>query len=93
MTKANNSALNIARIPKLDDVLGTNIFDNPKIAFKKEELHEKRLIRFQDSLDLLQIKEQNIYNPLEPEVIDLDWTVSVTDSGYLIQIQDTVTNN
>jgi PAS domain-containing protein len=93
LTKANNSALNIARIPKLDDVLGTNIFDNPKIAFKKEELHEKRLIRFQDSLDLLQIKEQNIYNPLEPEVIDLDWTVSVTDSGYLIQIQDTVTNN
>ena len=41
LTKANNSALNIARIPKLDDVLGTNIFDNPKIAFKKEELHEK----------------------------------------------------
>ena len=88
LTNANDSALNIARIPKLDDVLGTNIFDNPKIASKKEELHEKGLIKFQDTLDLIEIKEQNIYNPLEPEIIDIDWTVSVTDSGYLIQLQD-----
>ena len=88
LTNANDSALYIARIPKLDDVLGTNIFDNPKIASKKEELHEKGLIKFQDSLDLIKIKEQNIYNPLEPEIIDIDWTVSVTDSGYLIQLQD-----
>ena len=33
LTNANNSALNIARIPKLDDVLGTNIFDNPYTCF------------------------------------------------------------
>ena len=88
LTNANDSALYIARIPKLDDVLGTNIFDNPKIASKKEELHEKGLIKFQDSLDLIKIKEQNIYNPPEPEIIDIDWTVSVTNSGYLIQLQD-----
>ena len=92
LTNANNSALNITRIPKLDDVLGTNLFDNPLIASKKEELHENRLIRFQDSLDLIKINEQNIYNPLEPKLIDIDWTVSVTDSGYLIQIQD-ITDN
>ena len=91
LTNANNSALNIARIPKLDDVLGTNLFDNPKIDSKKKELHEKGLIKFQDSLDLIKIKKQNIYNPLEPEIIDIDWTVSVTDSGYLVQIQD-ITN-
>ncbi len=91
LTNANDSALKIARIPKLEDVLGTNIFDNPKIASKKEDLHEKGLIKFQDSLDLIQIKEQNIYNPVEPKIIDIDWTVSVTDSGYLIQIQD-ITN-
>ena len=88
LTNANDSALNIARIPKLEDVLGTNIFDNPKIASKKEDLQKKGLIKFQDSLDLIQIKEQNIYNPVEPKIIDIDWTVSVTDSGYLIQIQD-----
>ncbi len=53
-----------------------------------EELHEKGLIKFQDSLDLIQIKEQNIYNPVESKIIYIDCTVSVTDSGYLIQIQD-----
>ena len=52
LTNANDSALNIARIPKLEDVLGTNIFDNPKLASKKEELYEKGLINFQDTLDL-----------------------------------------
>jgi PAS domain S-box-containing protein len=88
LTNANDSALNIARIPKLDNVLDTNIFDNPILASKKEELHEKGLIKFQDSLDLIQIKEHNIYNPLEPKIINIDWTVSVTDSGYLVQIQD-----
>ncbi len=88
LTHANDSALKIARIPQLDDVLGTNLFDNPVLASKKEELHEKGLINFQDSLDLIKIKEQNIYDPIEPEIVDIDWTVSVNDSGYLIQIQD-----
>ena len=88
LTNANDSALNIAKIPRLNDVLGTNIFDNPLLASKKEDLREKGLINFQDSLDLIQIKEQNIYNPVEPKIIEIDWTVSVTDSGYLIQIQD-----
>ena len=88
LTNANDSALKIARIPKLDDVLGTNLFDNPKINSKKEDLHEKGLIKFQDILDLIQINEQNIYNPIESEIIDIDWTVSNTDSGYMVQIQD-----
>ena len=88
LTNANYSALKIARIPKLDDVLDTNLFDNPKIDSKKEYLHEKGLIKFQDTLDLIQIKEQNIYNPIESKIIDIDWTVSITDSGYMVQIQD-----
>ena len=58
LTNANDSALKIARIPKLDDVLGTNIFDNPIIASKKEELHEKGLIKFQDSLDLSKLRKK-----------------------------------
>lgn len=91
LTNANDSALRIARVPKLDDVLGTNIFDYPLLASRKEELQGKGLIKFQDSLDLFKIKEQNIYNPVEPKIIDIEWTVSVTDSGYLIQIQE-ITN-
>ena len=93
LTNANDSALNIARIPKLDDVLGTNIFENPTLASKKEELHEKGLIKFQDTLNLIEIKEQNIYNPFEPEIFDIDWTISVTDSGYLVQVQDITEQN
>ena len=88
LINANDSALNIARIPKFDDVLGTNLFDNPKIDSKKGYLHEKGLIKFQDTLDLIQIKKQNIYNPIESKIIDIDWTVSITDSGYMVQIQD-----
>jgi hypothetical protein len=41
LTSANDSALKITRIPKLDNIIGTNLFDNPVIASKKEELHEK----------------------------------------------------
>ncbi len=33
LINANDSALNIARIPKLDDILDNNIFDIPTIAF------------------------------------------------------------
>jgi PAS domain S-box-containing protein len=91
LTNANDSALKIARIPKLEDVLGTNLFDNPKIASNKAEILDKGLIKFQDTLDLIEIKEHNIYNPIELKIIDIDWTVSVTDSGYIIQIQD-ITN-
>ena len=58
LTNANDSALNIARIPKLNDVLGTNIFDNPILASKKNELHEKGLIKFQDTLDIIQIRNK-----------------------------------
>ena len=92
LTNANDSALNIARIPKLDYVLGTNIFDNPVIASRKEELQEKGLIKFQDTLNLIKIKEQNIYNQSETKIIDIDWTVSKINSGYMVQILD-ITDN
>ena len=88
LTNANDSALKIARIPKLDHVLGINLFDNPKIASKKEEILKKKLIKFQDTLNLCEISEQNIYNPSEMKIIDIDWIVSIIDSGFLVQIQD-----
>ncbi len=88
LTNANDSGLKIARIPKLDNVLGTNLFDNHEIASKKEDLIKKGLINFQESLNLIKIKEHNIDNTIEPKMIEIDGTVSVTDSGYLVQIQD-----
>ena len=92
LTNANDSALKIARIPKLEDVIGTNIFDNPKLATRKSELLDKKLIQFQDSLDSNEIKKQNIFNPLETKIIDIEWTISVINSGYLVQIQDITKN-
>ena len=58
LTNANDSALKIARIPKLEDVIGTNIFDNPKLATRKSELLDKKLIQFQDSLDLMKLRNK-----------------------------------
>jgi PAS domain S-box-containing protein len=85
---ANNSALKIMAISKLDDILGINLFDNPFIAEKKEKLLKEGIIRFQAPLDLDIIKELGFYYPTKKGVLFLDYTVSVTDSGYLVQIQD-----
>lgn len=88
LINANDSALNIVRITKLDDILNTRIFDHPLIAPKKEDLLKNGLIKFQSSLDLRQIKGHNIHNSVEDVIVDIDCTASVTNSGYLIQIQD-----
>ena len=54
---ANNSALKIMGIFRLDDILGINLFDNPFIAGKKEELIDNGVIHFQAPLDLDMIKD------------------------------------
>ena len=75
-------------ISKIDDILGINLFDNPFVEEKKDELLKEGIIRFQAPLDLNIFKELNIYHPIKNEVIFLDYTVYVTDYGYLMQIQD-----
>ena len=85
---ANNSALKIMGISRLDDILGLSMFDNPPIEEKKEELINDGVIHFQAPLDLDMIKNLGFYTPTKNGVLFLDYTVSVTDSGYLVQIQD-----
>ena len=75
-------------ISELDDVLGLSLFDNPFIEEKKEELIDKGVIRFQAPLDLDMIKNLGFYTPTKKGVLFLDYNVSVTDSGYLVQIND-----
>ena len=58
------------------------------IEEKKEELLDDGIIRFQAPLDLDIIKDFGFYYPTKKGVLFLDYTVSVTDSGYLVQIQD-----
>ncbi len=43
---ANTSALKIMAISKIDDILGINLFDNPFIEEKKDELLKKVLSGF-----------------------------------------------
>ncbi|MGZ7044099.1 MAG: PAS domain S-box protein [Methanobacterium sp.] len=54
---ANNSALKMLGFPRLDDVLGHNLFDNHYISEKKDELLNKGIIKFQAPLNLEKIKD------------------------------------
>ena len=60
---ANNSALKIMAISRLDDILGLSMFDNPPIEEKKEELINDGVIHFQAPLDLDIIKNFGFYYP------------------------------
>ncbi|MGZ7136527.1 MAG: PAS domain S-box protein, partial [Methanobacterium sp.] len=84
---ANNSALQMLGFPRLDDVLGHNLFNNTYISEKKDELLREGIIRFQTPLNLEKIKDYELHSN-KKGVIFLDYIVSVTDSGFLTQIQD-----
>ena len=88
LVDANQSALNIERISKFEDIKGINLFINPNIESRKEELLKNGIIKFQGSNNLDKAKELGFYNPTESGIIHIDYTVSVTDFGYLMQIQD-----
>ena len=78
----NQSALKILQISKLEDITD-NIFISSDIAAKKELLVKEGIIEFQASYNILKnIKE----HPNNSESL-INWNVSVTDSGFLVQIQ------
>ncbi|PAV04828.1 MULTISPECIES: PAS domain S-box protein [Methanobacterium] len=85
---ANPTALKIAGIDSIDNFKKVNLFDNPDIALKKLELLEKGLIKFQSQLNYDDIKNKGFYVPTRSGTAFIDWTVSVTDSNFLVQIQD-----
>ncbi|MDI6645348.1 MAG: PAS domain S-box protein, partial [Methanobacteriaceae archaeon] len=84
---ANNSALEMMGISKLSDICGHNLFDNPYINEKKDGLLKEGIIRFQAPLNLEKIKDYGLYSH-KKEITFLDYTVSATDSGFIVQIQD-----
>ena len=55
---------------------------------KEEELLKNELIKFQAPLDFDNIKESGFYTPTKSGIAFIDYTVSVTDSGFLVQVQD-----
>jgi len=88
ISNINDSALNMLGTPKLEDILGQNMYDFVPVVEKKEELLKEGIIEFQAPLDLKWIKDYGYYHPTKEGYLFLDFTVSITDSGYLVQIQD-----
>jgi len=85
---ANPTALKIAGIDSIDDFKKVNLFDNPHIASRKVELLENGLINFQSQLNYDNIKNKGFYVPVKSGIAFIDWSVSVADSSFLVQIQD-----
>ena len=88
LVDANQSALNIEKVSQFKDINGINLFITPDIESRKEELLKNGIIRFQSSRNLYKAKEQGFYTPTDSGIIYIDYTVSVTDFGFLMQIQD-----
>ncbi|MGB7969822.1 MAG: PAS domain-containing protein [Methanobacterium sp.] len=81
---ANPSALKIIQISKLEDITNNNIFVYPDIATKKELLVKEGIIEFQVPSDLIQNNKEISCNS---EAL-INWNISVTDFGFLVQIRD-----
>ena len=79
----NKSALKILQISKLEDITD-NIFIPQDIAAKKELLVKEGIIEFQASSNIL----KNIKEVTNNSESLINWNASVTDSGYLVQIQN-----
>ena len=88
LTDANQSALEIGGTPSINDVIGINIFNAVIMGSKKDELLEKGLIKLQYPVNFDDIKKLGIYNPTRSGIIFIDLTISVIDTGFLVQIQD-----
>jgi PAS domain S-box-containing protein len=84
---ANQSALEIIGVRKLEDILGVNLFDNLSVSTKKEKLLNEGLIKFQAPLDF-EYNNIGFSNSKNPETVLIDWNILLTDFGFLVQIQE-----
>ena len=92
MVDANQSALEITGITHWDKQPGINLFHNPIIPCNKEELTEKSIINFQNQLNSEKISDFQDITP--PHITEcFEGTISVLNSGYLVQIQHSGVND
>ncbi|WP_292758750.1 PAS domain-containing protein [Methanobacterium sp.] len=83
---ANGSALEIMGIHKLKDSPEINLFNNPLISFKKEEILKKGLINFKTELDFENIS--GVYTTERSGNAIVEGTVSLIDTGFLVHVQE-----
>ena len=86
LVDANQSALEIAGIYKLENILGINLFDNPVIAEKKNKLLKEGSIKFRQ-LYLENSLNTNFNESADSRKVLLDYIVSIIDYGFLVHIQ------
>jgi PAS domain S-box-containing protein len=85
---ANQSALEILGIPKLENILGTNLFKNPYIAQNKEILMSEKSIKFQAELNLKYFIDDDISDSKGYDKVFIYCNVSVIESGFLVEMQN-----
>jgi len=83
---ANGSALEIMGIHKLKAIPKINLFNNPLISFKKEEILKKGLINFKTELDFENIS--GVYTTERSGNAIVEGTVSLIDTGFLVHVQE-----
>ncbi len=88
LVDANPAAIKLIGLPKLKDLPEINLFHNPIIPCQRDELRENGLIRFQTQLDFEKIRDYFISTSCGSLLIA--GTVSTIDSGYLVQIQEVI---
>lgn len=85
---ANPSALDIERVSQFQDIKETNLFINPDIELRRKKLLKEGVIKFQSSRNLYKAEEHGFYTSTNFGIIYIDYTISVNDFGFLVQIQD-----
>ena len=88
LINVNSAALKTTDINSLNNIKGVNLFDNIEIASRKEELLQKGLITFQYNLKYDNIKINGFYTPIKQGITFINWTISVADFGFLVQVQE-----
>ena len=86
IVNANESALGIMGIHKFEDLSEINLFNNPMIAFKKEEILKKGLINFKTELNFENIS--GFFTTERSGTVIIEGTVSLIDSGFLVYAQE-----
>ncbi|MGB9936591.1 MAG: ATP-binding protein [Methanobacterium sp.] len=87
LTDANPSALELGGVSSLNDITGLNLFSEVNIGFK-DELFEKGTVKLEYPVNFDDVKKLGIYNSKRSGIAFIDLTISVINSGFLVQIQD-----
>lgn len=86
LTHSNKTALKLIGFQKLEILQEMNLFNSLIIPLKKDKLLKEGLIKFQARFDFENVISTD-YSPTKSTTDFIEGTVSIIDSGFLVQIQ------